>query len=177
MKKNLLGFFDFVLLAIVAVMIYGANHRTISFSAVPNYDLLVREVTEGAPSMLIMPLDAMPEDEYYYAVSYKGGILNLGVKGYVIEGTASNRKYAVKCKPLDFFFEDITPNGELDSIPVKFSQSIELQKDDYWSRSITFVDGDFAYQVYFQSFSGGPVEGAEEHLEGMATALLSQLNA
>ena len=61
-----------------------------SYGRVPNYDLLVRDVSAGDVRIRIPRMEAFPEGEYYHMVSYHRGLLPGNAEGYYIHPKAED---------------------------------------------------------------------------------------
>ena len=172
-NRNIFGIVMGVLLATVFVsgitMFSGIGGRT--YSKVPNYDLMVRDVKSGDAAICIPDMEAFPEDEYYYMVSYGNRWFGSDAEGYLIQSKSETRRFEVKCYPVEEDDSELEPNMELLGFPVELSET-ETVKNDFWVKQF-FLDLDgYRYWVRFESREG-IVEDVQPKLEKIAVSILS----
>ena len=145
-----------------------------SYGRVPNYDLLVRDVSAGDVRIRIPRMEAFPEGEYYHMVSYHRGLLPGNAEGYYIhpkaeDGTAGTG-YSVQCHPEDEY--DLTPNTTILDVPVYLGETApDKIKDGFWVKQFIFELDGYTYWVRFES-RNGVVEDVQPVLERLAADLI-----
>ena len=145
-----------------------------SYGRVPNYELLVRDVTAGDVRIRIPQMEAFPEGEYYHMVSYDRRWFPTAAEGYQIvqkeaDGTIGEG-YSVQCHP-DAEYE-LEPNITFLGIPMKLSETeVENIKDGFWVKQFIFELDGYTYRVRFES-RNGVVEDVQPVLERLAADLI-----
>jgi len=142
-----------------------------SYSAVPNYDLLVRDVKAGDVTIRIPAMDSFPEEEYVYMVSYRNRWPGADANGYNIHSRREDERYEVECYLLS---DEDTPrqtNMELLGVPMELSLDDDTS-DGLWVGQI-FIDLDgYRYRVRYENWQG-VVADVRPQLEKIAASLLS----
>ena len=159
---------------LVVMLILNPYEPGRSYGRVPNYDLLVREVSAGDERIRIPDMEVFPEGEYYHMVSYHRGLLPGDAEGYYIhpkaeDGTAGTG-YSVQCHPEDEY--DLTPNTTLLDVPVYLGETApDKIKDGFWVKQFIFELDGYTYWVRFES-RNGVVEDVQPVLERLAADLI-----
>ena len=175
-KKNsaLPGILLAVLFVFGMTLFSGSGGRR--YSVVPNYDLMVRDVSDGDSRIRFPDMNAFPEGEYYYHVSYAGKWPGRPAEGYLIlpkgaDGTAGVQGYSVQCHPADEY--DLEPNMTFLDIPMKLSETApDKIKDGFWVKQFIFELDDYTYWVRFES-RNGVVENVQPTLEQITANMLA----
>lgn len=153
----------------------GGRH----YSTVPTYELMVRDVKAGDVKIRIPSMDAFPEDEYVYMVSYKNRWFGTEGQGYTIHSTRDPGEkdwvYEVISFPLT---EKDTPretNAELLGVPVEIRMDDD-NSDGLWVGQIIFDLDGYRYRVRYENWKGEIVD-VQEKLEEMTVSVLSDVTA
>lgn len=142
-----------------------------SYSAVPSYELMVRDVKAGDATIRIPDVESLPEDEYTFMVSYAGKLPGQPAEGYLFHTKSETRRFEVKCHPVEDSDSELEPNMELLGVPVELSET-ETVKNDFWVKQF-FLDLDgYRYWVRFESREG-IVEDVQPQLEKIALSILN----
>ena len=161
--------------AVIALFLVGIGmFRGIggrSYSTVPNYELMARDVKAGNAAIRIPDFESLPEDEYYYMVSYAGKFPGRPAEGYLLHTKSETRRFEVKCHPVEDGDSELEPNMELLGVPVELSET-ETVENDFWVKQF-FIDLEgYRYWVRFESREG-IVEDVQPQLEKIAISILN----
>jgi len=161
--------------ALIAVFLVGIGmFRGVGgrrYSTVPNYELMVRDVKVGDATIRIPDEESLPEDEYYYMVSYQGKWPGRPAEGYNIHSKREDERYEVQCHPLSD--EDIPrkTNMELLGTPVELSLG-DNTSDGLWVGQIFFDLDGCRYRVRYENWNG-TIKDVQSQLEKIAISILN----